>query len=330
VIVGSELAHYSLSKAADLLGLGERGLSEVPVDASGRVDLQALRRTLTTHRERGERVMAIVGVAGTTESGAIDPLGELACLASELGAHFHVDAAWGGPLAFSSRHRSLLAGIERADSITIDGHKQLYMPMGVGMVLFRDPRQAAVVEKQARYIIRAGSPDLGRRSVEGSRAAMALHLHAGLHLLGQRGYAQLIDRGIARAQEFAAAIRARPSFELVVEPTTNIVNYRYLPPALRAQARAGDLSSDEQNLLNRLNERLQTAQREIGQSFVSRTTLAYTRHGRGPAQVVLRAVIANPLTQRAHLEAVLDEQEKLGAGLSAEAEDGASAPNGAR
>ncbi len=315
VIVGSELAHYSLGKAADLLGLGERGFSQVPVDARGRVELAALRRTLVEHRSRSERVLAVVGVAGTTESGAIDPLAELAELAAEFGAHFHVDAAWGGPLAFSSRHRGLLAGLERADSITIDGHKQLYMPMGIGAVLFRDPQRAAVIEKRARYIIRAGSPDLGRRSLEGSRASMVLLLHAGLHLLGRRGYGELLDAGLERARGFAEAIRRRPAFELVVEPTTNIVNYRYLPGDLRERAVAGALTSEDERRLDELNVSLQIQQRERGRSFVSRTTLPYTHRGRGSHRVVLRAVLANPLTQPSDLEAVLDEQEDLAATL---------------
>lgn len=313
VVVASRLAHYSLNKAADLLGLGERGLSLVATDAQGRVDPLELRRVVQEHRRRGERVLAIVGVAGTTESGSVDPLDALADVAAEAGAHFHVDAAWGGPLVFSRRHRRLLRGIERADSITIDGHKQLYLPMGIGALVLRDPTRAAVIEKQARYIIRAGSPDLGRRSVEGSRASVAVLLHAALHLLGRAGYAELIDAGIARAHDLARAVRARSAFELVVEPTTNIVDYRYLPPELRARARSRTLSADDERALDALNERLQALQWQRGRSFVSRTTLSYLPRSR--SVVVLRAVLANPLTTAAHIEAMLDEQEALAAEL---------------
>jgi len=313
VVVASSLAHYSLAKAVDLLGLGEQGLSLVPADARGRADPQAMRRTIDEHRRRGERVLAVVGIAGTTESGSVDPLDALADLAAHAGAHFHVDAAWGGPLVFSPRHRPLLEGLRRADSITIDGHKQLYLPMGIGAVIFRDPRRAAAIEKHARYIIRAGSPDLGRRSVEGSRAAMAIHLHAALHLLGTTGYAELIDAGIARARVLAHAVRARPAFELLVEPTTNIVNYRYVPPSLRPRAAAGTLTAADGRVLDAVNERLQAQQWARGRSFVSRTTLSYLPHIR--SAVVLRAVLANPLTTTAHIDAMLDEQEALAASI---------------
>ncbi|MHC5832804.1 MAG: pyridoxal-dependent decarboxylase, partial [Nostoc sp.] len=95
----------------------------------------------------------------TTDSGGVDYLAEIADITQEAHVHFHVDAAWGGPLIFSQQHRHKLAGIERADSVTIDGHKQLYLPIGIGMVFFRDPYKAEAIEKQASYTMRKGSFD---------------------------------------------------------------------------------------------------------------------------------------------------------------------------
>ncbi len=311
VIVGSELLHYSIDKAADALGLGERGLVRLAVDGAGRIDVAELRRYLDKARERKELVLAMIGIAGATESGTIDPLNEMADIAGEYGVHLHVDAAWGGPIVFSPSHRHKVAGIERADSVTIDGHKQLYLPMGIGVVMFRCPHQATAIEKHARYIIRQGSPDLGRRSLEGSRASMALFLHAGLNLIGQRGYAELIDQGIAKAHYLADAAGSRAAFELLATPTTNIVNYRYVQPELRSHVADGTLSVSDNERINRINELLQDRQKEAGRSFISRTTIRYTRHGYGVPVVVLRAVLANPLTTEAHIDAVLDEQESL-------------------
>lgn len=309
VILGSALMHYSMEKAADVLGLGTAGLGRVEVDRRGRVRVERLRQELEAHRARGDLVLAIVGVAGATDTGSIDPLDELAALAGEAGVHFHVDAAWGGPLLFSRRHRGKLAGIERADTVTIDGHKQLYLPMGIGAVVMRAPDAARAIEKQAPYIIRQGSPDLGRRSLEGSRPAMALLLHAGLHLIGGDAYGALIDAGVARAEALAAAIRRRPAFELLCEPDVNIVNYRYLPPAHRgARAR---WSPADNAAIDAANLRLQEAQSRAGRSFVSRTTLTHTGQGGGAPIVSLRAVLANPLTTVAQLEEVLDEQEAI-------------------
>src|SRR5262249_22950077 len=146
----------------------------------------------------------------------------------------------------------------------IDGHKQLYLPMGVGMLVLRDPAAARSIEKTANYIIRTGSDDLGRRSLEGSRPATALYLHAALHVVGPRGYEALIDRGIERARSLAEAIRTSAEFELLADPELNIVNYRYLPVEFRAAAASGTLTDADNERINEFNRRLQEAQRDGG------------------------------------------------------------------
>src|SRR3954451_17615957 len=210
VAVGSEAMHYSFGKAASLLGLGEKGLVRVPCDQRGRMSIADLCRVLEECQAAGSCVLAVIANAGTTDIGAVDPIAEIAAVARDAGIHVHVDAAWGGPVLFSEKHRPRLDGIEQADSVTIDGHKQLYVPVGTGVVSFRDPLAARAIEKEAAYILRPGSMHLGRRSVEGSRPAHALFLHAALHLIGRRGFEYLIDRGIEIAQYMADAVRDRP------------------------------------------------------------------------------------------------------------------------
>ena len=144
-VLVSERGHYSFGKAADLLGLGRDNLVKVLTDDRNRIDLKLLRDECRRLQDRNILPLAIVGIAGTTETGAVDPLEGLADFAQELGCHFHVDAAWGGPTLFSDRYRSLLAGIDRADSVTIDAHKQLYVPMGAGMVVFKDPTALSAI-----------------------------------------------------------------------------------------------------------------------------------------------------------------------------------------
>jgi glutamate decarboxylase len=317
LVVASSLAHYSIEKSVDVLGLGGGSLLKVPVDTRGRMDVAAARRALNDARRNRQLVLALVGVAGTTDTGAIDPLAELADLAEQERIHFHVDAAWAGPLLFSPEHRGKLAGIERADSVTLDGHKQLYLPMGIGMVLFRDPRLARCIEKQARYIVRPRSVDLGKRALEGSRPAMALFLHAALQLVGQRGYAALIDNGIRLARHLARAVARREEFELLGEPEINILAYRYLPERWRAAARAGVLSPPANDEISRFNVRLQKAQRQAGRTFVSRTTLLHTALAPGVPITALRAVTANPLTTEQDLDAVLADQLRLARELAA-------------
>src|SRR5262249_51373190 len=152
----------------------------------------------------------------------------MAQIARRSGIPFHVDAAWGAPLLFSAQHRHKLAGIARADSVTLDGHKQLYMPLGTSMLLLRNPAMPKLIEKQAFYMLEGGSGDLGKSSLEGSRPGNAVFMHAGLHVIGERGYEYLINENIRKAQHMAALVRAHPAFELVLEPQSNIVLYRYL------------------------------------------------------------------------------------------------------
>jgi glutamate decarboxylase len=250
----------------------------------------------------------LVGIGGTTETGNIDPLEEMADLAQELDCHFHVDAAWGGPTLFSDRNRHLLAGIERADSVTIDAHKQLYVPMGAGMVIFKDPTAVSAIEHHAAYILRHGSKDLGSHTLEGSRPGMALLVHAGLSIIGRKGYELLIDLGIERARTFAELIRQHPDFELTSEPELNILTYRYCPQALQ-QLLAESLPEERARinaLLDQVCQLLQKHQREAGKSFVSRTRLRMARYGE--EITVLRSVLANPLTTDDILMSVLAEE----------------------
>jgi glutamate decarboxylase len=308
-VLASRRAHYSLGKAADLLGIGRDNLIAVETDEHNRVDMKKLRGHCKRLRGEGIRPLAMVGIGGTTETGNIDPLEAMADLAAELGCHFHVDAAWGGPTLFSSTHRGKLRGIERADSVTLDAHKQLYVPMGAGMVVFKDPAALSHIEHHAAYIIRRGSKDLGSHTLEGSRPGMAMLVHAGLSIIGRKGYELLMDQGIDRARQFADLIRNHPDFELVTAPELNILTYRYNPaPVQAALSGAPPERVNKINaLLDEITRIIQKIQRESGKSFVSRTRLAPTRY-HGDTITVFRVVLANPLTTETILNAVLDEQ----------------------
>ena len=270
--------------------------------------MQELRGAVRRLRERNILPLALVGIAGTTETGNVDPLEALADYAGELGCHFHVDAAWGGPTLFSDRHRHLLAGIERADSVTIDAHKQLYVPMGAGMVVFRDPTALSAIEHHANYILRHGSKDLGSHTLEGSRPGMAMLVHAGFSIIGRKGYELLIDMGIERARTFADLINRHPDFELTSEPELNILTYRYCPHQVQqalAQATAEQRTAINA-LLDQVCQLLQKHQREAGKTFVSRTRLRVAHYGE--ELTVLRVVLANPLTTDEILASILAEQ----------------------
>ena len=307
-ILVSERGHYSFGKAADLLGIGRDQLVKVRTDENNRIDLKLLRQECRRLQDENIRPLALVGIAGTTETGNIDPLEALADFALELGCHFHVDAAWGGPTLFSDRYRHLLSGIERADSVTIDAHKQLYVPMGAGMVVFKDPTALSAIEHHANYILRHGSKDLGSHTLEGSRPGMAMLVHAGLSIIGRKGYELLIDMGIERARTFAAMIAQHPDFELTSAPELNILTYRYCPRSVQ-EALPGATPEERtaiNAILDQVSQLLQKSQREAGKTFVSRTRLRMAAYGE--ELTVLRVVLANPLTTDQILESVLAEQ----------------------
>ncbi len=311
-IIASRRAHYSLGKAVDLLGIGRDNLVLIDTDINNRMDMQALESEYQKLKQKNIIPMALVGIAGTTETGHVDPLNQMADFATKIGCHFHVDAAWGGPTLFSETHRHLLDGIERADSVTIDAHKQLYVPMGAGMVLFKDPTALSAIEHHANYILRHGSKDLGSHTLEGSRPGKAMLVHAGLSIIGRKGYELLIDLGINKAKLFAQMIGEHKNFELITAPELNILTYRFNPAWL--QPVMLELNSDKlaqvNEILDEITKEVQKQQREAGKTFVSRTRLRAALYP--TVQIsVFRSVLANPLTTKEILATVLEEQCRL-------------------
>lgn len=311
-VLVSERGHYSLGKAADVLGIGRRNVISIPTDGKSRINIDALRAKCLELSESSVGIVAIVGIAGATETGSVDPLTEMAEIAAEFGTHFHVDAAWGGPTLMSSTHKKKLAGIERADSVTIDAHKQLYVPMGAGMVVFKNPTMLGAVEHHAEYILRAGSKDLGQYSIEGSRPGMAMLVHAAFHIIGRKGYEIIIDQNVEKTEAFAEMLGAHDDFELMAEPELNILNYRYVPSAV--QQRLAEADADEQARINavldKVVKRMQKLQRAAGKTFVSRTRFRQSRYNQ-QAVSVFRVVLANPMTTVDTLHSILDEQLEL-------------------
>ena len=311
-VVISKRGHYSFRKAADLLGIGRDYLIPVETDSDNRIDLDALRETCCRLKKENICILSVVGIAGTTETGNIDPLEEMAEIAREFKAHFHIDAAWGGPTLFSHRYKHLLKGIEKADSVTLDAHKQLYVPMGSGLVVFKDPKKLKAIAHHAQYVVRKGSKDLGSTTLEGSRPGMAMLIHSGLKIIAKEGYEILIDQGIDKAKAFAEMIDADADFEVITYPELNIVTYRYCPDfAKKALAEADEIQTDKINaVLDRVTKFIQKTQREKGLSFVSRTRLEPIKYNLRPC-VVFRVVLANPLTTLEILKDILIEQKQI-------------------
>lgn len=312
VVLVSERGHYSLGKAVDLLGIGRQDIITIPTDGDNKVRIDLLKAKIEELQSQNAGILALVGVAGTTETGNIDPLNDMADLAIKHNIHFHVDAAWGGATLLSDNQRGKLAGIERADSITIDAHKQMYVPMGAGMVLFKNPHSTDVIEHHAEYILRKGSKDLGSHTLEGSRPGMSMLVYACLKVMGQKGYQMLIDRSIDTATYFAEMIKQDEDFELITEPELCLLTYRYVPKVVQQHLAGCDDEEREiiNDLLNDLTRFIQKKQRESGKSFVSRTRLTPKMHN-GQTITVFRCVLANPLTTKQILKDILAEQKEI-------------------
>ncbi|WP_340066514.1 condensation domain-containing protein [Ascidiimonas aurantiaca] len=309
VLLGSSWCHYSFDKALKFMGLGQDAF--VPLDFEGKTDKEIreeLNHTITRLQNEKTLVLGIVGIAGATESGNIDPLVILGEKAKEFGIHYHIDAAFGGGFLVEDTLRKKFEGIALAHSVSICAHKQFYMPIGLSVCLFKDPSFANASENNTHYQARKGSYDLGRFTVEGSRNFMSLMLHAAFRVLGKEGFAQVIRHNYTLAQEFARMIEEHQEFELLYRPDLNIVLYRYIPIALRGKRQ---FTEEELLLLNDLNRKIQKEQFNGGDTFVSYTKIKQA--GNHERHLVFRAVFMNPYTNRKDLSSVLEEQRYLAA-----------------
>jgi aromatic-L-amino-acid/L-tryptophan decarboxylase len=211
-LYASQDSHLAWLKIAHLTGLGRRALRLVPCDGSLRMDLDALRDMLAADRASGALPFMVIATAGTTSAGIIDPLEGAAAIASRNEIWFHVDAAWAGAAACSRRLRHHLRGVEGADSVTVDAHKWLSVPMGAGMFICRHADALrAVFDVSASYMplpTSGGALDPYVTSVQWSRRAAGLKLFLTLAVHGRRAYAQQIEDDVRLGSELRAALQA--------------------------------------------------------------------------------------------------------------------------
>lgn len=305
IVYASDQVHHCVDKAVDLLGIGTRNLRRIETDGAFRIRMDLLREAIAADRRAGLAPAILVGSAGTVNTGAIDPLGEMADLARQEGLWFHVDGAYGAMAAVSPRLRELFTGMERADSIAADPHKWMYVPFEAGAALVRQPgRMAAAFRKFPEYL--ASDPEspfpgpawFAERGVELSRGFKALKVWMGLKVHGRRGYAEAIERDVALARFLSDAVDAHPDFERLSEPVLSIANFRYRP--------AGASRSDEE--LDRINRRIINRLVGAGSVFLAPTILK--------GRTALRVAIVNFRTTREDLLFLIEEAERAGRELS--------------
>ncbi|MFE0730458.1 pyridoxal phosphate-dependent decarboxylase family protein [Streptomyces antibioticus] len=217
-------AHHSLPRAAWLLGLPDPVVLPTP---TGRLDPDTLDTALTTHRGP----LLVAATAGTTDAGLIDPLPEIAARCAAHGARLHIDAAYGGGLLFSDRHRPLLTGLDTAHTVTLDLHKLGWQPVAAGLLAVRDPADLTPLHQRADYLnadddTDAGLPDLLGRSLRTTRRPDILKIAATLRTLGRDGLGALVDQVHTHAQHLADLVDAHPHLTLHTRPTLTTVLFR--------------------------------------------------------------------------------------------------------
>jgi len=339
VIIVSKRGHYSIDKVGRTIGIGNQNVVKIPVDSKNRIDLIKLERTCREIEEANAKgvtktkIISLVGIAGTTETGNIDNLKEIRKIADRHKTRLHVDAAWGGSLLLSDDYRYLFTGIEKADSVTVDAHKLMYAPPSLGMVFFRNGTDLRAIQHYSNYIIRQDSVDLGRFSVEGSRPFAALKPWATLKIIGRDGFKLIFDHAFELTSVLRGLVEMHCNFEAMNQPELFIFNYRFVPKyvqeklnKLMTRLQNEDFVDEKNNLvkmeylsrveniniaLNDLNTELHKAIREEDDSFVSRTMIDSPYYFYQDC-VVLRAITINPLTTPEILKEIIEQQNKLG------------------
>lgn len=272
----SDQLHFSIERSVDVLGLGREALRLVPTLADATIDIEVMKSMMERDRRDGLEPFAIVGMAGATASGAVDPLQELADIAEENGLWFHVDAAYGGAAGLSREYPGILSGIERADSVTVDAHKWFFVPFVAGGILFRDQSFAEdTFQNVAGYIPASEAAerpptDYLKQGLAGTRRFNALKVWMAFKHLGSDWYSQVVDRQLALAKKVADAIEGIPGWRIAVPPATAIVTFRFEHEELREAIEAGG-SRSETALRERdmFQERIAAAVQQDGRYWIS-------------------------------------------------------------
>jgi len=301
VLVVQADAHYSIARAAGILGLGTENVVKIPLDDRRRMRPDALDAELARLDAEGRPVIAVVGCSGGTLTGAFDPLESIGEICRRRGVWLHVDAAHGGSAAMSEKHRHLLQGIDRADSIVWDAHKMLYAPALCAFVFYREGKhEYATFEQDASYLFDPTAPylaefDVGLRTVECTKRAAAYGLWGVWSLFGKQLFAELIDRTYALRRAFPEMLEAADDFVPLNVPECNILVFRHIPKELR--------DADDARL-GRFQFELRRRVIESGRFYLVST------HFEGIG--ALRTVIMNPLITLDDLAALLETLRETG------------------
>lgn len=299
-IMVCEEAHYCVDRAAKIMGLGEQGILKIPAKDSFSMDTATLEEHLQKAKEKGIEVFAIIGSAPSTATGAYDDLEAIASFAKKKGLWFHVDGAHGGAAIYSEKYKTLLKGIEAADSVVIDGHKMMMMPTITTALLFKNKlHMQATFSQKADYLLDdMGEPDWinsGKKTFECTKTMMCMHWFILLKYYGEELFDAYVTRQYDLAKTFEQLLRADKDFELATTPQSNILCFRII----RAEATPSEL--------NTLNMAIRQKLLEDGTFYIVQTKLRGVHY--------LRTTLMNPFTTEKELQQLLSMIKELAQGL---------------
>jgi L-2,4-diaminobutyrate decarboxylase len=296
VLVSSQ-AHYSIDRAAKIMGLGDSGVVLVPVNVDFSMDITELNECFLETIKAGYKVMAIVGSACSTSTGIYDDLLAIGNFCQSHDVWFHVDGAHGGAVVFSQKYKSLLNGIEKADSVIVDTHKMMMTPALSTVLLFKDKiKGSQIFHQKAQYLFEDNNIEEqwfngGLRTFECTKLMMCLKFYVLWKSYGIEIFEENIDCLYGLGETFAGMVEQHPNFELALKPQSNIVCFRLMKQEL------------DDTQLNELNKTIRQKLLEDSEFYIVQTVLNTTHY--------LRVTIMNPLTCRLHFQKLLNKIELL-------------------
>ena len=303
-LYASSAAHFSIAKAAVLLGIGREHVRRITVDERFRMRVDDLVAKIDEDLKAGYVPFCVVGNAGTVDTGAVDPLREIREVANRFQLWMHVDGSYGAFAILAEAARKLFLGMEEADSIALDPHKWLYLPVDVGCVIYRDPEAArAAFAHEAEYTRMFGEEEdeafvCWDYGPELSRRFRALKVWMLLKGVGLNRLGDAIQRNLACARHLESMVQASDDFEMVAPVELSIFCFRHVP---------GRLRNESPNKIDAFNERLLVALQRDGSSYLSNATL----NGR----FALRGCVLNYRTTLRDVEILLDDLRRVGKSL---------------
>lgn len=304
VLVTQADAHYCMMRAAGIMGLGTRQVIKAELDHQRRMDPAQLDKTLTRLKGEGHPVIAVVACACATPIGAFDPLSAVADVCEKHRVWMHVDAAHGGAAQLSSRYQTLLAGLERADSIVWDAHKMMFVPALCAFVFYRNRDHSfRAFQQEAPYLFDPSAPDMrefdgGVRTLECTKRVATYGLWGMWSLFGPQLFADLVDVTFDLGQQFHAKLSNTDDFRPLHQPQCNIVVFQYRPAALR------HATVDQ---IGEFQLRLRRAMIQSGDFYLVHCVIA--------GETALRVTLINPLTTPADLDQLLTSIREHGSRL---------------